>query len=195
MPRDAEKVRRLLQEAALQLFETRGYDETTAADIAAAAGVTQRTFFRHFPEKREVLFGGEDEFIGTLTAAVRAAAPELGPLEALFHAFPAVAPLFVKNRPFTEPRRRIIAANPSLQERADTKNRAVTAALAAALRERGVPAPTAGLAAQVGMAALGQAVAAWFDDGATGLDVHVAHAFGELRTLSAFVAAPAAVRA
>jgi AcrR family transcriptional regulator len=58
MPRDAEKVRRRLQEAALKLFEERGYEQITAADIAAEAGVTQRTFFRHFPDKREVLFSG-----------------------------------------------------------------------------------------------------------------------------------------
>jgi AcrR family transcriptional regulator len=186
MPRDAEKIRRRLQDAALKLYETRGYEETTAADIAAEAGVTQRTFFRHFPDKREVLFGGEDEYIDTLTSAVLSAPQDLGPLEALFHAFPAVEPLFTKNRPFTAPRQRIIAAHPTLQERAQTKTRAVMSALTSAFRERGVPDGAASLAAQVGMAALGHAVAAWFENGSTDLRVYVEQAFEELRALATF---------
>lgn len=186
MPRDAEKIRRRLQDAALKLYETRGYEDTTAADIAAEAGVTQRTFFRHFPDKREVLFGGEDEFITTLTRAVLAAPPDLGPLEALFHAFPEVEPLFIRNRPFTAPRQRIIAGNPALQERAQTKTRAVMSALTTAFRQRGVPDRAAGLAAQVGMAALGHAVAAWFANGSIDLHVYVEQAFEELRALANF---------
>lgn len=186
MPRDAQKVRRRLQESALELFQTHGYEEITAADIAARAGVTERTFFRHFSDKREVLFSGEDTFIDTLTRAVVDTPSGLGPLEALFHAFPSVAPLFVENRPFTAPRQRIIAAHPALQERAQTKTRAVTSALAMALRQRGVSERTASLAAQVGMAALGHAVAAWFDSNSTDLTVHVKQVFEELHVLSNF---------
>ncbi|HTH62231.1 MAG TPA: TetR/AcrR family transcriptional regulator [Paraburkholderia sp.] len=190
MPRDPEKVRHRLQEAALKLYQTRGYDDTTAADIAAEAGVTQRTFFRHFPDKREVLFGGEDEFISTLTSAVASAPSGLGPLEALVCAFPSVEPLFIQNRSFTEPRRHIIAAHPALQERAQTKSRAVMSALVEAFRQRGVSDRAASLAAQVGMAALGQAVAAWFENGSTDLGVHVEHAFKELSDLVTFAQRP-----
>lgn len=186
MPRDAQKVRRRLQEAALKLYEIRGYEETTAADIAAEAGVTQRTFFRHFPDKREVLFGGEDEFIAALTSAVVSVPQRLRPLEALFHAFPAVEPLFIKNRTFTAPRQRIIAGHPALQERAQTKTRAVMSALAVAFRRRGVPDRAASLAAQIGMAALGHAVAAWLENGSTDLGTYVEQAFKELRDLSTF---------
>jgi AcrR family transcriptional regulator len=186
MPRDPEKVRRRLQEAALKLYETRGYEETTAADIAAEAGVTQRTFFRHFPDKREVLFGGEDEFIDALTRAVMSVPQELGPLEALFHAFPSIEPLFINNRAFTAPRRRIIAGHPALQERAQTKTRAVTSALAEAFRQRGVPDRAASLAAQVGMAAFGHAVDAWFESGSADLGPFVEQTFDELRDLSTF---------
>lgn len=186
MPRDAEKVRRRLQEAALQLYQVQGYEQTTAADIAAEAGVTQRTFFRHFSDKREVLFSGEDEFIDALTNAVLSVPHGLGPLEALFHAFPSVEPLFIKNRPFTAPRQRIIASHPALQERAQTKARAVMSALAAAFRQRGVPDRAASLAAQIGMAALGHAVAAWFESGSTDLGACVEQAFKELRDLSTF---------
>ncbi|MDE3177201.1 MAG: helix-turn-helix transcriptional regulator, partial [Pseudomonadota bacterium] len=73
MPRSGEDSRRRLQKAAFDLFEERGYDQTTAAEIAARAGVTERTFFRHFPDKKEVLFAGEAAFRATLTAAVAAA--------------------------------------------------------------------------------------------------------------------------
>jgi AcrR family transcriptional regulator len=71
MPRNGEKVRRRLQQAALELFGERGYEETTAANIAAKAGVTERTFFRHFADKRDVLFGGETELGDVLATAVR----------------------------------------------------------------------------------------------------------------------------
>lgn len=190
MPRDPEKVRLRLQEAALKLYQTRGYEDTTAADIAAEAGVTQRTFFRHFSDKREVLFKGEDEFISTLTSAVASVPSGFGPLEALVRAFPSVEPLFIQNRSFTEPRRYIIAAHPALQERAQTKSRAVMSALVDAFRQRGVPDQAANLAAQVGMAALGQAVAAWFENESTDLGVHVEHAFKELSNLVAFAQTP-----
>jgi AcrR family transcriptional regulator len=189
MPRDAEQVRRRLQEAALKLFETRGYEETTAADIAAQAGVTQRTFFRHFPDKREVLFSGEDEFINALTKAVAGVPQGVGPLEALVQAFPSVEPIFIKTRGFTAPRQRIIAAHPALQERAQTKTRAVMSALAVAFRQRGVPDRAASLAAQVGTAAFGQAVAAWLEDGSTDLRTYVQQTFKELRALSNFSSA------
>ncbi|MFS3134372.1 TetR/AcrR family transcriptional regulator [Gluconacetobacter sacchari] len=107
-----------------------------AADIAAEAGVTQRTFFRHFPDKREVLFGGEDVFIAALTNAVSDAPAALRPWEVLLRACRSVEPLFVENRALSASRRVIIAAHPTLQERAETKTRAVMAALTAALRAR-----------------------------------------------------------
>jgi len=183
MPRKPEKVRHRLQAAALKLYQIRGYEDTTAADIAAEAGVTQRTFFRHFPDKREVLFGGEDEFISMLTSALTKIPKNLGPLEALVCAFSSVEPLFTQNRAFTEPRRHIIAAHPALQERAQTKSSAVVSALVEAFRQRGVPDRAASLAAHVGMAALSQAVAAWFENGSTALRVHVECAFKELSDL------------
>lgn len=186
MPRDPEKVRRRLQEAALKLYEAHGYEETTAADIAAEAGVTERTFFRHFPDKREILFGGDEVFIDTLTAAVSRAPSDLGPLEALLHAFPSVEPLFTQNRPFTYPRHCIIAKHPALQERAQTKSRAVMQALAVTFQHRGVHPGLASLSAQVGMATFGQAVAAWFADDSQTLSAHVEQAFKDLRALANF---------
>jgi AcrR family transcriptional regulator len=184
MPRNREEVRKRLQWAALELFRERGYEETTAAEIAAKAGVTERTFFRHFPDKREVLFDGGVEFIEAVTAAVRNAPKTLGPWDAMFFAFDSVKQMFVENRPFTEPRQRVIASNAALQERATDKSRALIAAVASALCERGLTVPQANLAAQMGMATLSHGVSAWFKDGSIDLGEHIVRAFQEARDLS-----------
>lgn len=184
LPRDAEKVRRRLQEAALDLFQTRGYEQTTAADIAAEAGVTQRTFFRHFPDKREVLFGGEGEFIEALTKAIATAPDGSSPWSMLLHACKAVEPIFITHRSFSAPRRLIIAANPTLQERAQTKTQDVMVAVASALRQREVTASAANLIAQMGMAAMGHAVMLWFENGSVDLRIYVEQAFREVHALS-----------
>jgi AcrR family transcriptional regulator len=184
MPRNREKVRKRLQWAALELYRERGYEETTAAEIAAKAGVTERTFFRHFPDKREVLFDGDARFREALAMAVRNAPEALGPWDTLFLAFNSVKQMFVENRPFTEPRQRVIAESPALQERAMAKTRSLIAAVASALCERGLTVPQASLAAQMGMATLSHGVAAWFSDGSIDLGEHIVRAFREARDLS-----------
>ena len=184
MPRDGEKVRRRLREAALTLYDERGYDRTTTAEIAAKAGVTERTFFRHFPDKREVLFDGEAELGAVLIDAVRKAPDALGPWPTLFRAFQAATFLLVENRQFSEPRRRIIASSPPLQERELAKATSLAAKLASALRERGVADQPALLAAQIGMAAFSQAFASWLDDDPGDLDDHLSKAFRDVRDLS-----------
>ena len=184
MPRDGETVRKRLQWAALELYRKRGYEETTAAEIAAKAGVTERTFFRHFPDKREVLFDGDAAFAEALMSAVRRASPILGAWDTLFFAFNSVKEMFVENRPFSEPRQRVIASSPALQERATAKTRMLIGALASALCERGVPGQQANLAAQVGMATLSHAVAAWFEDDSRDLGEYIVGAFQQVRDLS-----------
>ena len=184
MPRNGEVVRKRLQWAALELFREHGYEETTAAQIAAKAGVTERTFFRHFPDKREVLFDGDAAFSEALATAVRNAPEGLGPWDSLFFAFNSVKHVFVENRPFTEPRQRVIASNSALQERATAKTRSLIAAVASALCERGLTVPQANLAAQIGMATLVHGVAAWFNDGSVDLGDHIIKAFQEARDLS-----------
>lgn len=174
----------------MKLYQTRGYEQTATADIAAEAGVTQRTFFRHFPDKREVLFGGEAQFIDALTRGVLTASRGLGPWDTLLHAFRSVEPLLIEQRSFSAPRRLIIATHPALQERAQTKIRDVMAALTSALRLRGVPDRSANLVAQMGMAAMGHAVAAWFESESSDLGTHVEHAFKEVHDLSSLAPAP-----
>jgi len=184
MPRDGEKVRKSLQWAALELFRERGYEETTAAEIAAKAGVTERTFFRHFPDKRDVLFHGEAEFSEALTAAIRSAPQSLGPWDTLFTAFSAVKHMFVENRPFTEPRQHVIAANPALQERAMAKTRSLITAVTSALSERGLTGSQAKLTAWMGIATFSYGVEAWFNDSSIDLSEHIAGAFKEAHNLS-----------
>jgi AcrR family transcriptional regulator len=184
MPRNKQEVRRRLQLAALELYRKHGYEQTTAAEIAAKAGVTERTFFRHFADKREVLFYGEEAFATALTNAVRDAPASCGIWETLFRAFQSVEHMFVENRAFTEPRRHVIASNPALQERQSAKARSLIGALASALCARGIPNHRANLAAQMGMAALSHAVAAWLDDDSVDLSEHIASSFREVGDLT-----------
>ena len=184
MPRSGEDARRRLRQAALELFGERGYEATTAAEIAARAGVTERTFFRHFADKREALFDGEEAFRNALSDAVLAAPEGLDPMSALRFAFGSVEQVLADNRAFSGPRAILVARTPALQERVLTKTAGLIDALAAALRRRGVETGVASLAAQVGMAAFNHAAAAWFEDPAPGLKAHLARSFDAVRGLS-----------
>ncbi|GJG85766.1 TetR family transcriptional regulator [Gemmatimonadetes bacterium T265] len=174
-----------LQRTALELFRERGYDRTTAAEIAARAGVTERTFFRYFPDKREVLFDGETTLRAALTAAIADAPGGLGPLDTLFRAFRSVQPALEANRPFSEPRQEVIANTPALHERELAKTAALADALAAALQARGVAELRAVLAARTGMAAFVHATIAWLNDPGPGLGARLDFALRELKALVA----------
>ncbi len=184
MPRSGEPARRRLQQAAIELFCERGYDQTTTAEIATRAGVTERTFFRHFPDKREVLFDGQGKLREMLTGAVAKAPATLKPLEALYRAFRSFEQPLEDNRPFSLPRQQVIDRTPALQERELTKVAALAEALALALRQRGVDERLAALAAQTGMATFRYAVASWFADPTGGLGTHLDRAFDELDGLA-----------
>jgi AcrR family transcriptional regulator len=183
VPRNGEDARRRLQEAALELMLKRGYEATTAADIAAKAGVTERTFFRHFSDKREALFHGEESFRTALSDGVLAAPKRLSPLGALLFAFRSVEPTLEANRSFSGPRQKLIAQTPALQERVLTKTAGLIEALAQALCRRGVESSAAALAAQVGMAAFSHATRMWFHEPASGMAVHLDRAFAQLQAL------------
>lgn len=183
MPVKEKDARGRLQQMALELFRERGYDHTTAAQIAARAGVTERTFFRHFPDKREVLFGGEATLRAALTASIADAPPDFGTLAILFRAFRSVIPALEDNRPFARPRQELVVATPDLRERELTKHAALADALSDALRARGIPARQATLAAQAGMAAFVHATNAWLDDPGPGLGERVDAAHEDLRDL------------
>ncbi|WP_093782735.1 TetR/AcrR family transcriptional regulator [Actinacidiphila guanduensis] len=184
MPRSGAQARMRLREAALELYAERGYDATTTSEIAARAGVTERTYFRHFADKREVLFDGEAELREVMTAAIASAEDSLPPLSLVLRAYTAATPLFVAGRPVAERRARIIAATPALQERAHAKSAALTEALISALTQRGVPEPTARLAARAGAAIFERASRAWTGTSAQDLTSLVVQASHELRALT-----------
>ena len=184
MPRSGLEARRRLQQAALELFRERGFDQTTTAEIAARAGVNERTYFRHFPDKREVLFDGEAELRTSLMQSVADAPDGLGPFEVLLSAFQEAGRALEANRAFAELRHELIAATPALRERELAKHASLTDAVAEALRQRHVPARLAELAAWTGWATYRQAVQAWNHDPAQGLDAHLRRAFDDLRTLT-----------
>lgn len=172
-----------LQRAAVELFGERGYDGTTAAEIAARAGVTERTFFRHFPDKREVLFDGQAVLVEVLAASIAGAPAALDPLDALFRAFRSAVPLLEGNRPFSEPRQAVISATPTLRERELAKLDALADALARALEARGVGELQAALAARAGLAAFAQATTAWLAAPGPGLAERLEAAERGLRAL------------
>lgn len=177
-----ENPRERLQQAALELYREYGYDQTTTAEIAARAGVTERTFFRYFPDKREVLFAGDTIFIETLVRAIAEAPKDLKPIEIVMSALQSVEKLFEENRSFSVPRQEIIARTPALQERVHAKSAAINRAMTAALRERGVSEKTAGLVAQTGMIILNEAMHAWFADTSHRLRTYMNRALRELRS-------------
>ncbi len=173
-----------LQAAALELYRERGYDRTTTAEIAARAGVTERTFFRHFPDKREVLFNGEAAFHAALNTAIDDAPDTTIPMAVLLKTFQSIEPMLRQNRPFSEAAHEVIARTPALRERQLTKTASTSAVVAAALERRGVEPRLATLASGAGMAVLGHAVSAWFEDPSVSLRVYLERAFRDLTRLS-----------
>ncbi len=153
--------------AAAELFERRGFEQTTTADIAERAGVTERTFFRHFPDKREVLFDGSHQLQHTIDEAIAAAPADLSSLEAAIAGMAATAGTFNEIREHALRRAAIVAATPSLQERELLKLAAMTDATAAALRRRGAGEPTATLAAHSAVTVFHLAFTHWIHAGAT----------------------------
>jgi AcrR family transcriptional regulator len=151
-----------LQEAALALYSERGFDQTTAAQIAARAGLTERTFFRHFADKREVLFAGSALLKERIVAAVAGAPGADGPLDAVACGLAAGAAMLGEfRRDLSRQRQAVIVANPELRERELAKLADYATAVTEALRQRGVDDPQAGLAAETGMTVFRVAIERW----------------------------------
>jgi AcrR family transcriptional regulator len=158
----APNARERLETAALDLFTENGYEETTVAQIADRAGLNRATFFRHFADKREVLFGGEDVLAGLFGDAIRTASPDatlIGCLKAAYAA--AEVAMTPRRRAQAAQRVLVVAANSELQERGLLKHARIARSISAALRERGADELTARLGAEVGMLAFTIAVERW----------------------------------
>lgn len=158
-----------LASAALELFAEHGYENTTVIDIAQRAGLTKSTFFRHFQDKREVLFG-DDALYALLAQEIGAAPAAATPLEAVARALDVVGrEIFTSaRREFSARRRAVIAANPELQERNALKGRGLTASMTSALVRRGTSDLTSRVTAELGSLALTIAYERWTDPSADG---------------------------
>jgi AcrR family transcriptional regulator len=186
MARWEPNARERLEKAAMELYRKRGFDETAVADIAAQAGLTERTFFRYFTDKREVLFGGSSALEELLAGRIAAAPGPTAPLDSVAAALAATSPFFEERRPFAKARQAIIAANSALQERELIKFASLAWAIAGALRSRGVPDPPATLAAETGIAIFKLAFDQWVnDDKKRDLAHHIREALDELKAVTA----------
>ena len=175
--------------AAVDLFTEQGYDATTVAQIAERAGVTKSTFFRHFPDKRELLVAGQEALSQLLTEGIAEAPQTASPLEAvaagLERASSAMGPM---NRELGPRLKAAIAASAELQERDALKSVGLAAAMTSALVARGVPDPIAHLAAEIGVLAFKRGYAEWLEadrDTAGGLAPYATAALQDLRAASA----------
>jgi AcrR family transcriptional regulator len=175
--------------AAVDLFTEQGYDATTVAQIAERAGVTKSTFFRHFPDKRELLVAGQEALSRLLAEGIAEAPPTASPLEAvaagLERASSAMGPM---NHELAPRLKAAIAASAELQERDALKSVGLAAAMTNALVARGVPDPIAHLAGEIGVLAFKRGYAEWLEadpETAGGLAPYTATALEDLRAASA----------
>lgn len=195
MARWEPNARERLVDAALELFHERGYNRTTVGEIAARAGLTERTFFRYFSDKREVLFGGGRDLEKGIVDAIAAAPADISPLEAVVGALEAIAAEFPPRRDYRA-RQRLIAAHPELRERELIKLASLTSAITGALHKRGVADATASLTAEAAIAIFKTAFERWV--GGTKqreFAADIRAALDELRALTAPAGAAKPVRA
>jgi AcrR family transcriptional regulator len=176
-----------LQKAALDLFATRGFEQTTAAEIAQSVGLTERTFFRHFSDKREVLFYGQHLFVQAFLAGVDAAPPDISPIEVIACALQSAASFFPdEHRTHSRTRQSVIDQNPALRERELHKLAGLATTVAVALRARGVDELAATLAAESGATVFGIAFTQWIrEDEQRSLADIAADVLRELLTMTA----------
>jgi AcrR family transcriptional regulator len=177
-----------LEQAAYALFRERGYNETTVEDIAAKAGLTERTFFRHFADKREVLFAGSQDLEKLIVDAIAAAPPEMGPLDTSARAFEAAGRALqeLRSREHVRARYALVAAHAELREREVMKLAALAGAASEALRTRGVLEPAASLSAESGVALFKIGFERWVSDsGKRDLVAHMRVVLRELKLLAA----------
>jgi AcrR family transcriptional regulator len=164
MARWEPNARERLRESALELFVQQGYECTTVAQIAERAGLTKSTFFRHFADKQEVLFWGQDELVGVVVEAIGAAPGAATAIDVVRAALEAAAGAFgQRRRASVQQRQTVIETNSGLRERELLKSTLLATAMADALRARGVPGPAASLAAELGNLALRNTFRRWLD--------------------------------
>lgn len=170
----------------MELYGERGYEKTTVTEIAGRAGLTERTFFRHYADKREVLFGGSVLLQGLLVDTLAEAPAAASPIDAVAAALHAASAVFDERREQSRQRQKIISANPELQERELVKLDSLAAALAEGLRARGVTELTASLTGEAGVAVFKVAFGRWIGGtGEQGMGRFIQEALDELKSVAA----------
>ena len=186
MSRWQPNARGRLEQAALELYTERGFDQTTVAEIAERAGLTERTFFRYFTDKREVLFWGQSALTELVTTQIADADVSASPIDAVGTALTATGAMFKDRREHARRRQAVIDANPGLQERELIKLASLAAAMAEELGRRGIGASAAKLTAETGVAVFKVAFDRWINATRnTDLAQVVGEALDELRVLTA----------
>jgi len=174
-----------LERAALDLFLERGFDQTTVPQITARAGLTTRTFFRHFADKREVLFAGEDEVPAIVADLIARAPASMGPMEVIMWGFQTIAPTMFQDRiDYLRKRRAVIDSNEGLRERELGKLANLSASIARGFRVRGVDDLHATLAAETAVTVFKVAVRRWIDQSDVDLLVIIAETIDALTAVT-----------
>jgi AcrR family transcriptional regulator len=153
-----------LAQAAMELYSERGFEQTTVAEIAERAGLTERTFFRHFADKREVLFAGAGALQELVVSAVASAPDSAAPIAAAAAGVEAAAAFLEEGREYSRQRQAVIVANAELRERELIKLASLASATAEALRRRGAREPAASLAAETMIAVFRIAFERWVNE-------------------------------
>jgi len=165
MPRWEHGSEERLKKAALELFKEQGFENTSVIEISKRAGVTTRTFFRYFSDKREVLFTGSDQLRAVLVEKFLEA-PDVGePLQLVLGVLSEFNWESLGSRNSQRQRQTVIAANPELLERDLIKNHGIAVGFMDALRQRGVDADRARLAAHLGIQLFITAHVDWLEAG------------------------------
>jgi len=182
MPRWEAGAQTRLTQAAYELYIERGFEHVTVAEIAERAGLTKRTFFRYFDDKREVLFSGAPAFQDAVVDAVANAAGNVAPIDAVVAALVAAGSGITEIGEGARARQRLIESSSDLKEREMIKMVALRDAIAVALRSRGVPGSEASLTAQAGVAVFQTAFERWaHTDGSVGFPSLIYKALDDLR--------------
>ena len=189
MPRWEPGARERLVVAAVELFTEQGYDATTVTQIAERAGVTKSTLFRYFPDKREILAAGQETLSQLLTEGIAEAPPDATPLDAVAAGLERVSSAMGQmNRDLGPRMKAAVAASAELRERDALKSVGLAADMSRALIGRGVPEPTAQLAAELGVLAFKRGYTQWSIDDRNSenpLAYYALAALDELRAASA----------
>lgn len=187
MVRKAENARERFESAAYSLFQEQGYAATTVPEIAAKAGLTERTFYRYFTDKREVMFWRAGDHQLAIAKEIGQALPGLDPLAIAAHAFESVAPFIDSHRSIVRLRQYLISTQSDLQERELMKLHTLASAVERALKQKGIDASHARVVAEIAAVIWKIALENWrADDREEGFAVHVRAALVQFRSVGRF---------